>query len=56
MSEANRYKIVAAQMAERYGVDPEVFIRLIERESKFNPLPRARRVSWDLLRLRLIRE
>jgi len=37
MSEANRYKIVAAQMAERYGVDPEVFIRLIERESKFNP-------------------
>ena len=37
MSEANRYKIVAAQMAERYGVDPEVFIRLIEKESKFNP-------------------
>tara|TARA_R100001224_G_scaffold73376_1_gene44926 strand:- start:853 stop:1497 length:645 start_codon:yes stop_codon:yes gene_type:complete len=37
MSEANRYKIVAAQMAERYGVDPEIFIRLIEKESKFNP-------------------
>ena len=37
MSETNRYKIVAAQMAERYGVDPEVFIRLIEKESKFNP-------------------
>jgi len=37
MSETNRHKIVAAQMAERYGVDPEIFIRLIEKESKFNP-------------------
>jgi len=36
MSETNRYKIVAAQMAERYGVDPEIYIRLIEKESKFD--------------------
>ena len=42
MSEANRYKIVAAQMAERYGVDPEVFIRLIEKESKFDKNARGK--------------
>ena len=37
MSETNRHRRVATEMAERYGVDPEVFIRLIEKESKFNP-------------------
>ena len=37
MSENNRHKRVASQMAERYGVDPEVFNRLITRESSWNP-------------------
>ena len=37
MSETNRHRRVATEMAERYGVDPEIFIRLIEKESKFNP-------------------
>lgn len=36
-SENNRHKRVASQMAERYGVDPEVFNRLITRESSWNP-------------------
>lgn len=42
MSEINRHKIVAAQMAERYGVDPEIFIRLIEKESKFDKNARGK--------------
>ena len=37
MSENNRHKRVASQMAERYGVDPEIFNRLITRESSWNP-------------------
>ena len=37
MSENNRHRRVASQMAERYGVDPEVFTRLIARESSWNP-------------------
>jgi len=37
MSNSNEYKRVAASMAERYGVDPELFVRLVERESGFDP-------------------
>jgi len=37
MSENNRHRRVASQMAERYGVDPEVFTRLIARESSWDP-------------------
>lgn len=37
MSENNRHRRVASQMAERYGVDPEVFNRLIARESSWDP-------------------
>ena len=37
MSENNRHRRVAAQMAERYGVDPELFTRLVARESNWNP-------------------
>ena len=37
MSENNRHKRVASQMAERYGVDPEIFNRLIAKESSWNP-------------------
>jgi soluble lytic murein transglycosylase-like protein len=28
---------VARQMAERYGIDPDVYVRLIQQESRFNP-------------------
>ena len=41
MSESNRLRRVAAQMAQRYGVDPELFVRLVERESNFNPAARG---------------
>ena len=37
MSENNRHKRVASQMAERDGVDPEIYNRLITRESSWNP-------------------
>ena len=37
MSENNRHRRVASQMAERYGVDPEVFNRLIAKESSWDP-------------------
>ena len=37
MSENNRHRRVAAQMAERYGVDPEIFSRLVAKESGWNP-------------------
>ena len=37
MSEKNRYRRVASDMAKRYGVDPELFVRLVERESGFDP-------------------
>jgi hypothetical protein len=30
-------RALARQMAERYGLDPEVFLRLIQQESGFNP-------------------
>lgn len=28
---------LARQMAERYGVDPDIYVRLIQQESSFNP-------------------
>jgi hypothetical protein len=28
---------LARQMAERYGLDPDIFVRLIQQESGFNP-------------------
>lgn len=37
MSENNRHRRIAAQMAERYGVDPEVFTRLVAKESGWDP-------------------
>jgi hypothetical protein len=37
MSENNRHRRVAAEMAKRYGVDPEIFNRLIAKESSWNP-------------------
>ena len=33
MSENNRHKRVASQMAERYGVDPEIFKQSMEKEA-----------------------
>lgn len=41
MSENNRHRRVAAQMAERYGVDPELYVRLIARESGWDPNARG---------------
>jgi hypothetical protein len=41
MSENNRHRRVAAQMAERYGVDPEVFARLVAKESGWDPNARG---------------
>ncbi len=41
MSNSNEYRRIAASMAERYGVDPELFVRLVERESGFDPNARG---------------
>jgi hypothetical protein len=38
-------RALAAQMAERYGLDPEVFVRQIQQESSFNPQARNRRTG-----------
>ena len=37
MSENNRHRRLAAQYAERYGVDPEIFTRLVAKESGWDP-------------------
>ena len=37
MSENNRHRRLAAQYAERYGGDPEIFTRLVAKESGWNP-------------------
>ena len=37
MSENNNYRRIATQMADRYGVDPEVYNRLIAKESGWDP-------------------
>ena len=41
MSENNNYRRIATQMAERYGVDPEVYNRLIAKESGWDPKARG---------------
>ena len=41
MSENNRHRRMAAQYAERYGVDPEIFTRLVAKESNWNPNARG---------------
>ena len=38
-------RALAAQMAERYGLEPEVFLRQIQQESGFNPQARNRRTG-----------
>jgi soluble lytic murein transglycosylase-like protein len=38
-------RALAAQMAERYGLDPQVFVRQIQQESSFNPQARNRRTG-----------
>jgi hypothetical protein len=37
MSEKNVYRREAAKQAERFNIDPELYVRLIERESGFDP-------------------
>jgi len=51
MSDTNRYRRVATSMAQRYGVDPEVFIRLIEKESKFDPSAKGTRGELGLTQI-----
>ena len=41
MSEKNVFRREAAKQAKRYNVDPELYIRLIERESGFDPNARG---------------
>ena len=36
---------LARQMAERYGVDPDIYVRLIQQESSFNPQARNERTG-----------
>ena len=36
---------IARQMAERYGIDPNIFVRLIQQESGFNPQARNERTG-----------
>ena len=36
---------LARQMAERYGIDPNIFVRLIQQESGFNPQARNERTG-----------
>jgi soluble lytic murein transglycosylase-like protein len=36
---------LARQMAERYGIDPDIYVRLIETESSFNPTARNERTG-----------
>lgn len=38
-------RALAAQMAERYGLDPAIFTRMIETESSFNPNARNARTG-----------
>ena len=38
-------RALARQMAERYGLDPEIFIQQIQTESSFNPAARNRRTG-----------
>ena len=42
MSDSNRYRQVASDMAKRYGVDPELFVSLVQRESGFDPKARGK--------------
>ena len=42
MSDSNRYRQVASDMAKRYGVDPELFVSLVQRESGFDPRARGK--------------
>jgi soluble lytic murein transglycosylase-like protein len=41
----NELRALAAQMAERYGLDPVIFTRMIETESSFNPNARNARTG-----------
>ena len=41
MSEKNVFRREAAKQAERFNIDPELYVRLIERESGFDPNARG---------------
>ena len=51
MSEKNVFRREAAKQAKRYNVDPELYIRLIERESGFDPNARGEAGELGLLQV-----
>jgi soluble lytic murein transglycosylase-like protein len=53
MSENNNYRRIATQMAERYGVDPEVYNRLIAKESGWDPKARGKAGELGLSQIML---
>ena len=53
MSENNNYRRIATQMAERYGVDPEVYNRLIAKESGWDPSARGKAGELGLSQIML---
>lgn len=48
MRERGALERVARQMAEARGIDPDLFVRLIDRESKFNPAARSEKGALGL--------
>ena len=53
MSENNNYRRIATQMADRYGVDPEVYNRLIAKESGWDPKARGKAGELGLSQIML---
>lgn len=48
MRERGSLERIARQMAEARGIDPDLFVRLINRESKFNPAARSEKGALGL--------
>ena len=52
MQDPNRFRQVAAQMAQRYGSRSRLYVRLIERESGFDPMARDLRGELGFAQVR----
>ena len=48
MRERGSLERIARQMAEARGIDPDLYVRLIDRESKFNPAARSEKGALGL--------